>query len=120
MNQKNVFSVIAVLLVLQGLFFLIMGDKVVTDTFPGTDETGHHALIILMQVPAALLILIGIIMYANRTTPNIAWAFTLGFAILVGVTYKHLLVDHVKVPMLALVLQTLILIACGFLWSQKK
>jgi hypothetical protein len=120
MNQKNIFSVIAALLILQGIFFLVLGDKMVTDTFPGVDETGHHSLIILMQVPAALLILIGIIMYANRTTPNIARAFTLGFGVLVVVTYKHLLIDHVNVPMMAVVLQTLILLACGFFWSQEK
>ncbi len=120
MNQKNIFSVISIVLILQGILFFVMGDKMITDTFPGVDQTGHLDLILLMQVPAALSILIGLITYANRTSPNVTWAYTLGSAILLCTTFKHMFMDHVNVPIIAVTIQVLILLACAYLWLAKK
>jgi uncharacterized membrane protein YfcA len=65
-------------------------------------------------------ILLGLIAYANRNTPNVAWAFTIGVGVLLSVTLKHLFIDHVNVPVPALIIQVLIFLVCGYLWSQEK
>ena len=92
----------------------------ITNTFPDVTEPGHTALLRLLQVPSALSILLGLVTYANRGTANVVWAFTLGTAILLSVTLKHMLIDHVNVPIPAVTIQVLILLACGYLWSQEK
>ena len=120
MNQKNIFSIISVVLILQGIVFYIMGAQMVKDTFPNVDETGQHALRLLLEVPSALSILLGLITYANRTHPSVLWAFTIGTAVLLCVTMKHMLVDHVNVPIPAVVIQGMILLSCAYLWSQNK
>ncbi|MBP7239725.1 MAG: hypothetical protein KBA14_05835 [Saprospiraceae bacterium] len=120
MNQKNIFTAIAAILVLQGIAFFLLGDQMITGTYPDVAEPGHTALLQLLQVPSALSILIGLITYANRTTPNITWAYTIGTGVLLGVTLKHMFMDHVNVPMAAAIIQVLIFLACGYLWSQEK
>jgi hypothetical protein len=120
MNQKNIFSIIAVVLILQGIAFFLMGDKMITDAFPGLEGAGQSAAVTIMQVVAALSILCGIIAWANRTTANIAWAYTLGSLVLLCVTMKHLLMDGVKVPTFAWIIQVLIVLSCAYLWLGKK
>ncbi len=120
MNQKNIFTAIAAILVLQGIAFFLLGDQMITGTYPDVAEPGHTALLQLLQVPSALSILIGLITYANRATPNITWAYTIGTGVLLGVTLKHMFMDHVNVPMAAAIIQVLIFLACGYLWSQEK
>jgi hypothetical protein len=120
MNQKNIFSIIAVVLILQGIAFFAMGDKMITDTFPTVDENGHHSLVLLMQVVSALSILCGVIAYANRTSSNVVWAYTIGSGVLLCVTLKHLFMDHVNVPIFAVIIQVLIVLSCAYLWSQEK
>ena len=120
MNQKNIFSAISVVLILQGIFFYAMGNKVVSDAFPNVDETGHNALVILMQVVSALSILCGIIAWANRTSTNVVWAYTLGSLVLLLDTLKHEFMDHVNVPVFAIIIQVLITLSCAYLWSQEK
>ncbi|HEX5112917.1 MAG TPA: hypothetical protein VFV79_08725 [Saprospiraceae bacterium] len=120
MNQKNIFSVISIVLILQGIAFFAMGDKMITDTFPTVDANGHLALMKLLEVMAALSILTGIITWANRTSANVAWAYTLGSLVLLGVTMKHMLMDHINVPTFAWVIQALITLSCAYLWLGKK
>jgi O-antigen/teichoic acid export membrane protein len=120
MNQKNIFTAIAAVLVLQGVAFFLIGDQMITGTYPDVAEPGHTALLQLLQVPSALSILLGLIAYANRTAPNVTWAFTIGTGILLGVTMKHMFIDHVNVPMAAAIIQAFIFLACGYLWSQEK
>lgn len=120
MNQKNIFTAIAAILVLQGIAFFLMGDQMITGTYPDVAEPGHTALMQLLQVPSALSILVGLIAYANRATPNVTWAYTLGFGVLLCVTLKHMLMDHVNVPLPAVIIQALIFLVCGYLWSQEK
>jgi len=120
MNQKNIFSIIAVVLILQGIGFFAMGDKVITDAFPTLDANGHSAGVTMLQVVSALSILSGIIAWANRTSANVAWAYTLGSLVLLCVTMKHLLMDHINVPTFAWVIQVLITLSCAYLWLGKK
>jgi hypothetical protein len=120
MNQKNIFTVIAAVLILQGIVFFLLGDKMVSDTFPTVEGEGHRALTLVLEVPSALSILIGLIAYASRNTSSVVWAFALGSTILLCVTLKHLFMDHVNVPIAAVVIQALIVISCGYLWSQSK
>lgn len=121
MNQKNIFSAIAVVLILQGIAFFAMGDKVISDAFPAVvDAAGHTAATTMLQVVAALSILCGIIAWANRTSANVAWAYTLGSLVLLCVTMKHLLMDGIKVPTFAWIIQVLIVLSCAYLWLGKK
>ena len=120
MNQKNIFTAIAVILMLQGITFFVLGDKVVMDAFPNLDENAYHALKDLMEVVAALSFLTGIIAYACRTFQGAVWAFTVGVLLLLVVTLKHMFVDHINVPIPAVIIQVLIALSCGYLWSQGK
>jgi hypothetical protein len=120
MNQKNIFTVIAAILVLQGLAFFFMGGQLMSDSFSGVDETGLRALTLLFELPAALSIAVGLIAYASRSNPGVVWAFTLGTVILMCVTLKHIFIDDIKVPVPAIIIQVLIVLACGYLLTQGK
>jgi len=120
MNQKNIFSAIAVLMILQGVVFYFMGDQMMTQAFPNVVEPGHHELKLLFEVLSAFSIMVGFIAYACRNTPSTVWAFTAGFGVLVCVTAKHMFIDHVNVPIPAIVIQVLIFVVCAYLMSQKK
>lgn len=120
MNQKNIFMVIGAILVLQGIFFYTMSDKVVSDAFPTLDEMGKNAAIPLMQVMAMLSIAIGLISYAARNSPQVLWAYTLGFGLFSLLSLKHLLADHINVPIPALIIQIGITLVCGYLWMQSR
>ncbi|MEP6647078.1 MAG: hypothetical protein ABJC12_08305 [Saprospiraceae bacterium] len=120
MNQKNIFSVIAALLVLQGIGFFLMKGTIVTSSFPALDEAGHSAAVKLIAVIAALSIMIGLIAYAARSATNVVWAFAIGSAILGAVTIKHRFTDGVNVPVGVMVVQLFIIMACFYLWGQKE
>ena len=120
MNQKNIFTAIAAVLVLQGLGFYVMGGKIASDAFPNVDAAGQGAVTILLQVMAALSIGFGIIAYATRTYAGVVGPWTVAAAILLLVTLKHLLVDNVNVPIPALLIQVLIVLASGYLWMSQK
>ena len=120
MNQKNIFTGIAVVLILQGIVFFVIGDKMAADTFPGMTDDCLRALRLVVEVPSALSILIGLIAYAARNTPSVLWAFTIGAAIVLAVTLKHMFVDSINVPIPAVIIQALIVLLCGYLWLGKK
>src|ERR1035441_5099567 len=81
MNQKNIFAVIGVILVLQGIAFYLMGDKMSSQTFPNLDEAGRSASINLLQVISMMSIAIGLISFAVRNSPQVLWAYTIGFGL---------------------------------------
>ena len=120
MNQKNIFMGIGVLLLLQGIFFYTMSDKVVTDAFPSIDAAGKTSAIPLMQVMSVLSILVGMISIAARNTPAVLWAYTIGFGLFIVISLKHLLMDGINVPIPALAIQVVIALASAYLWMQSK
>lgn len=120
MNQKNVFTALGVLLALQGISFYVMGSKIALDAFGDLGEPGNLAAKHLMEVMAALSFNFGLIAYTNRSNSQILWPFTLGFAILLIVTLKHVLADGIHVPIWAVAFQILSLIACVYLWMQNN
>jgi len=115
MNQKNIFTIIGVILVLQGIIFYFMAIDIVSSSFADLDETGKHAPTILMQVMGVMSISLGLIAYASRNVSEVLWAFCIGFTLFCLVSLKHLLIDHINVPIPAVVLQILIVLACGYL-----
>ena len=120
MNQKNLFTIIGAVLILQGIAFYVMNEKVVTDSFPTLEPTGVYAAGILLTVMAMLSILVGLVAFAARETPSVLWGFTLGFTLLTINTLKHKFVDHINVPVFAMVIQVLITLACIYLWMQSR
>ncbi|MEP6647081.1 MAG: hypothetical protein ABJC12_08320 [Saprospiraceae bacterium] len=96
MNQKNIFSVMALVLILQGVGFMIMKDSIVTSSLPALDEAGHRAAVKLTAVIAALSIMIGLIAYAARSATNVVLAFAIGSAILGAVTITYQISSSVK------------------------
>lgn len=120
MNQKNVFTVLGVLLALQGISFYVMGSKIAVDAFGDLGEPGNMAAKHLLEVMAALSFNFGLVAYATRSNPQILWPFTLGFAILLVVTLKHMLADGIHVPIWAVGFQILSLLAVGYLWWQNN
>jgi len=120
MNQKNIFTVIGAILVLQGIAFYLMGDKMSSATFPNLDEAGKNASINLLQVISMMSIALGLISFAARNSPQVLWAFALGFGLFGLNSLKHLLLDHINVPIPALVIQIGIALVCGYLWLQNR
>jgi hypothetical protein len=120
MNQKNIFKVIGVILVLQGIAFYAMGDKMSAQTFPNLDEAGRSASINLLQVISMMSILVGLISFAVRNSPQVLWAFTIGFALFALNSLKHVFINHINVPVIALVIQIGIALVCAYLWFQNK
>jgi hypothetical protein len=120
MNQKNVFTVIGAILVLQGIAFYFMGDKMSSATFPNLDETGKYAAVNLLQVISMMSIALGLISFASRKSTQVLWAFTIGFGLFGLNSLKHLLVNHINVPIAALVIQIGIALVCGYLWMQNS
>ena len=120
MNQKNIFSIISVLLILQGIGFWAMKVQTVASTYPTIDAAGQSAVITVIELVCAISILTGIITWAVRSVPGIAWAYTLGFLIVVATTLKHMFADKVNVPMPALIIQVLIMLSCAYLWMQER
>ncbi len=119
MNQKNMFTAFAAILVLQGIFFYLMGGTIVSDAFTNLDESGKFAATNLMQVLSALSIALGLISYAVRNTPEVLWAYTIGFGLLCIVSLKHLLADNINVPIPALIIQIGIVLISAYLWMQS-
>ena len=120
MNQKNLFSVIAALLLIQGVAFFIMNAQLMASAFPAIDATGQQALGKLLEVMAALSVLLGLVTYATRTTPNVSWAFTIGSLVLLAVTLKHKFMDGINVPVPAMIIQVLMVLAFAYVWSQES
>jgi len=118
MNQKNIFTAIAALLAVQAIGFYFMGSKIAADAFGDLGEPGNFAVKHLFEVMAVIVFNVGLLAYATRTNPQVLWAFTLGFAILVIVTLKHMLVDDINVPIWAVAFQIVSLLAVGYLWMQ--
>jgi len=119
MSQKNIFSVIGAILVLQGLAFYLMATDVVTSAFPNLDEAGKAAPVILMQVMAVMSVALGLIAFASRNATGVAWAYCIGFALFSIVSLKHLLVDNINVPIPAVIIQIGIVLACAYLWMRS-
>jgi hypothetical protein len=120
MNQKNIFTVIGLILLLQGIAFYFMGDKMSSQTFPNLDEAGRSASINLLQVISMMSILVGLISFAVRKSPQVLWAFTIGFALFALNSLKHVFINHINVPIIALVIQIGIALVCAYLWFQNK
>lgn len=120
MNQRNIFSAIAILLLIQGVAFFLMKDTMITNTFPDLDGAGHTATVRLIEVMCALSILIGLVTWAVRSTPGVAWAYTLGNLLLVLVTSKHMFMDHINVPLAAYGIQFLSFLGCAYVWMKER
>ena len=120
MNQKNIFAVIGAILVLQGIAFYLMGGKMVVSTFPNLDEAGKYASTNLFQVISMLSIVVGLISFSARNSPQVLWAYTIGFGLFGLNSLKHLFIDHINVPIPAIVIQIGIALVCGYLWQQNK
>jgi hypothetical protein len=120
MNQKNIFNIIGVVLLIQGIMFFTMKDKTVTDAFPYVEYNGHYAAGKLMEVMAVLSVLVGFITFGARNTPQVLWGYSLGFTLLTVLSLKHLLRDQINVPIYAIVIQVVITLACCYLWMQSR
>lgn len=120
MNQKNIFTGIAAILVLQGIVFYTMGDKVVADVYPNLDELGASATHTMMTVVGMLSIALGLITYAARNSPQVLWAYTVGYGLILLNTSKHRFLDNTNVPVAAMVIQLGIALLCGYLWYQQS
>ena len=120
MNQRNNFSASSVVLILQGIAFYALKSQIASTAFPAVDATGQVALSQLIEVMSALSILIGLVTWVNRTTAGVVGAFTIGTLVLLAVTLKHYFVDKINVPIPAIAVQVLIVLACAYLLMSKK
>lgn len=120
MNQKNVFTVIGAILLLQGILFYLMGDKMAITTFPNLDDVGKEAAKNLLQVISMMSIAIGLISFGARNTPQVLWAYTIGFGLFGLNSLKHMFINHINVPIPAIIIQLGIALVCGYLWMQNK
>jgi len=120
MNQKNIFTVIGVVLILQGVAFVTMCTKVAANSFPNLDDAGISAVAVVITVIGMLSLLVGLNSFAAKNTPAVLWAYTLGFGLLCLLTLKHYFIDHINVPIPAMIIQVLTFLACGYLWMKSR
>ena len=118
MNQKNIFTGISVVLVLQGIAFYTIAGKFVSESFPGLTEDAANAPTTLMKVFAMFCLALGLITYAVRNYAQCLWAYTVGIGLLSLNTLKDLFIDKLNVPMPAVVIQVGITLLCAYLWYQ--
>ena len=114
------FTVFGAILVLQGIIFYAMGDKMAVTTFPNLEEGGKFAAVNLLQVISMISILVGLISFAARNTPQVLWAYTIGFGLFGLNSLKHMFIDHINVPIAAIIIQLGIALISGYLWMQSK
>lgn len=120
MNQKNIFTVVAAILILQGIAFFFMGNTMAGESFPNLDDAGKGAVAVIMEVLGLLSVTIGLITYAVRGNNDVLWAYLLGFVLLTANTLKHRFIDDLNVPIPAMVIQVGILLACVYLWTKNR
>jgi hypothetical protein len=120
MNQKNVFTVLAILGVGFSAFSYFMGPQIGKNSFPELSELGMFAVGINQELVAMVNIIVVLVMFASRDNPKVLWAFTLGFFLLGLNSLKHVVVDGVDVPIIGMILQWAITILIGYLWWQHR
>lgn len=120
MNQKNIFTAISVILLLQSIFFYTMGGKVVAEVYPNLSADGITVATTMMRVAAMLNIALGLISFAARNSPQVLWAYTVGFGLFALNTLKDLFIDKINVPIAAVVIQVGIVLVCGYLWYRQS
>lgn len=120
MNQRNIFTVISAVLILQGIGFFIMKNQIAASAFPALDASGQQAVAYMMEVMSGLSILIGLITYAARSATGVTGMYTLGALVLLLITSKHMFVDNINVPIPAFLIQVLIFLACAYVWMLQR
>ncbi|MEP3390092.1 MAG: hypothetical protein ABJO02_18005 [Reichenbachiella sp.] len=120
MNQKTIFTIIASLLVLQGLGIFIMSDQIVSQSFSGLTEQGIRAAAEMATVVAILYVSIGVITFYVRESPEVLVAYVIGFVLIVLNTSRHIFISEMNVPLPLFLMQILFLLACVFLLVKLK
>ncbi len=120
MIQKNIFTAIAAVLILQGVAFYFMGGTIAGESFPTLDDTGKGAVAVMMEVVGLLSIFLGLITYAVRSHNDVLGFYLLGAVLLTINTLKHKFIDDLNVPVPAMVIQVFIVLACIYLWTQNR
>jgi threonine/homoserine efflux transporter RhtA len=120
MNQKNVFTVLAILGIGFSLFSYFMGAQIGKNSFPELSELGMFAVGINQELVAMVNLIVVLAMFASRDNPKVLWAFTLGFFLLGLNTLKHMVIDGVNVPIMGVVIQWGITLVIGYLWLQHR
>lgn len=120
MNQKNVFTVIAIMGIGFSLFAYIMGPQIGKNSFPELNELGMFAVGINQELIAMVNLIVVLVMFATRDNPKVLWAFTLGFFLLGLNSLKHVVIDGVHVAIAGIVLQWAITAAVAYVWWQHR
>ncbi len=119
MNQKNLFTGISAVLILQGIAFYFMHEQLAQQSFPGLAAEGVAAVGAILTVAGLMSVLIGLVVYATRNYPGVLGAMSLGISLLTLNTMKHYFIDKLAVPIPALIIQVLISLICIYLLTQK-
>lgn len=120
MNQKTIFTVLAVFGLIWSISLYTMGEQIANDSFVGLDEKGIFAVSIANQLTAAVNLIVVLALFATRYHSNVAWAFALGFLIMGIGSLKHLLIDSINVPVIGIVFQFIFAAVCGYLWLKER
>jgi len=120
MNQKNVFTLLAITGLIWSFAAYTMGAQIANQSFDGLTDQGVFAMSIANQLVAAVNIIVVLVMFATRNHSNVAWAFALGFLIMGLGSLKHLVIDGVHVPVIGIVSQFAFAAVCGYLWLQER
>ncbi len=120
MNQKTIFTIIASLLVLQGMAIFILSDQIVSNSFPDLSKQGIWATSEMASVVAVLYVSIGIITFTVRELQQVLIAYVVGFLLITLNTSRHLFISDMTVPLPLYFIQILLLLSCAFLMTQSK
>jgi len=120
MNQKTIFTVIASLLILQGIGIFFMSSQIASDSFPNLSQEGIWAASEMATVVAVLYLTIGAITFSVRKLPEVLTAYVIGFLLIVLNTSKHMFISEVIVPLPLYFIQILFLLSFIFLLITSK
>ena len=120
MNQKTIFTVIASLLILQGVGIFFMSGQIASESFPNLSKEGIWAASEMATVVAVLYLTIGAITFSVRKHPEVLFAYVIGFALIVLNTSKHIFISKVVVPMPLYIIQIFFLLSFIFLLIKSK
>ena len=120
MNQKNIFTGISIMMILQGIGIFALSGKIALDSFPTLGSEGLSAVSEMATVVAVLYIGIGTILHFTKSSPQVVPGMAVLFGLLALNTMKHIFISGVVVPIPLFVLQILFFGSMVFLLTTAK
>lgn len=120
MNQRNLFTAFSIILLLWAVSFYLQAENVIKGSYGEVSAEAIAVGTINIQLASVFLFIISLFLFATRNVPQVLGYFTVGATVLVLMTCKHMFIDGIGVPVIALISQSIIAILTAYLWYKDK